>query len=126
MKELMMAGGIRFARHGVTLMAHGSSTKMEYCICTPGVSTHDTSLREKGPWCLDKNKIQLEGAFKTFSPSEDTWRMSTCGPMSFRQVQSKVCQGLASQGRGTCTSGPISFMASKEEPQLLFHLPVIR
>ena len=52
--------------------------------------------------------------------------MSTCGPASFRQVKSTVCRRLACQGRGTCTGGPTSFMASKETPELLFHLLVFR
>ena len=72
MNQLMTADGITFASLGETLMAHGSSTKMEYCICTTGASVQDTSLREEGPWCLDKNKIHLEGALSPLSPSEDT------------------------------------------------------
>ena len=76
--------------------------------------------------CWDKNKIHLEGASTPASPSKGPWPMSTCGPTSFQQVQSKVCQSLAFKGRGTCTSGPTSFMASKEKPQLLFRPLVIR
>ena len=51
MNQQMTADGITFARLGETRMAHGSSTKMENCICTPGVSREDTSLREEGLWC---------------------------------------------------------------------------
>ena len=34
MNQLMTADGITFVRLGETAMAHGSSTKMEHCICT--------------------------------------------------------------------------------------------
>ena len=126
MNQLMTGNGITFAWPGKAVMACGNSTKMENCTLTPGACAQDTQLKEEVPWYWVKNKIQLEEALIPPSPSRGPWPMSTCGPGSFGQVQSRACRSLACQGWGTCTSGPTSYMASKEKPQLSFHLIVIR
>ena len=126
MNRLMTVDGITFVYLGETAMVHGSYTKMEHCIGTTADFRGGTPLKQEVPWCLAKNKIQLEEASSSASPLKGPWPMSTFGLTSFRQVQSRVCQSLACQGWATCIGGPTSFMASKEKPQLSFHLLVIR
>ena len=126
MNQPMTADGITFVWPGKTVMVCTNSTKMEHCTLTPGAWAKDTPFTEEVPWYWVKNKIQLEEALIPASPSKGLWPMWTCGPTSFRQVQSRVCPSLACQGPwGMCTSGPTSFMASREKPQLSFHLLVI-
>lgn len=71
MNRLMTVDGITFVYLGETAMVHGSSIKMEYCTGTARDLRGGTPLEQEVPWCLAKNKIQLEGASTPASPSKD-------------------------------------------------------
>ena len=124
MYQLMMANGITFAWRG-KVMASCNFTKMENCTLTPRIYKKNP-FKEEAPWCWGKNKTPLEEASNPASPSKAPWPMSTCGLTSFRHMRSSFCPSLACQGRGTCTSGLTSSMASKETPNLSFLLLVFR